>query len=86
MPFASFERLAAAAPPQVETWVRDGDLQLIVQDSMFLRPWEDAAYAARVLGFPRAPLRSVGRSGLGPRCRRALDQPVCQSLELLAQR
>jgi uncharacterized protein len=51
VPFASFERLAAAAPPQVETWVREGDLHLIVQDGMFLRPWEDADYAERVLGF-----------------------------------
>jgi hypothetical protein len=23
----------------------------MVQDGMFLRPWEDAAYAERVLGF-----------------------------------
>jgi uncharacterized protein len=54
VPFASFERLAAAAPPQVETWVRDGDLHLIVQDGAFLRPQEDAEYLARVLGFLEA--------------------------------
>ncbi len=54
VPFASFERLVAAAPPQVETWVRDGDLHLMVEDDGFLRPLEDAAYAARVLGFLEA--------------------------------
>ncbi len=51
VPFASFERLAAAAPPQVETWVREGDLHFIVQDGVFLQPLEDPEYAARVLGF-----------------------------------
>ncbi len=54
IPFASFERLVAAAPPQVETWVRDGDLHLMVEDDGFLLPLEDAAYAARVLGFLEA--------------------------------
>jgi uncharacterized protein len=54
VPFASFERLVAAAPPQVETWVRDGDLHLIVEDGAFLRPLEDPEYAARVLAFLEA--------------------------------
>jgi len=54
IPFASFERLAAAAPPQVETWVREGDLHFIVEDGVFLQPLEDPEYAARVLGFLEA--------------------------------
>ncbi len=51
VPFDSFERLVAHAPPHVETWVREGDEHLIVADGAFLRPQDDAAYAARVLGF-----------------------------------
>jgi uncharacterized protein len=54
VPFASFERLAAAAPPQVETWVRDGDLHFIVREGAFLRPLEDPEYSARMLGFLEA--------------------------------
>ncbi|MFU8888393.1 MAG: alpha/beta hydrolase [Trueperaceae bacterium] len=54
IPFASFERLVAAAPPHVETWVRDGDLHLIVEDGAFLRPLEDPAYAVRVIAFLEA--------------------------------
>lgn len=50
VPFASFERLRAHAPAHVETWVRDGDAHLVV-DGSFLRPQEDAEYAAVVLGF-----------------------------------
>lgn len=51
VPVASFERLAARAPAQVETWLRDGDAHLVVADGQFMEPWEDEAYAAVVLGF-----------------------------------
>lgn len=51
VPFASFERLAARAPAQVETWVREGGNHLVVAEGSFLRPWEDEAYAAVVLGW-----------------------------------
>ena len=51
VPFASFERLVARAPDQVETWVRGGDAHLVVSDGSFLRPWEDAEYAGVVMGF-----------------------------------
>lgn len=58
VPFDSFERLVAHAPPHVETWVREGDAHLIVAEGTFLQPQDDAAYAARVLSFLD---RSVGR-------------------------
>ncbi len=51
VPFDSFERLVAHAPPHVETWVREGDAHLIVAEGTFLQPQDDAAYAARVLSF-----------------------------------
>ncbi len=51
VPFTSFERLLAAAPAHVETWVRDGDRHLMLQDGMFLTPAEDVEYAERVLAF-----------------------------------
>ena len=51
VPFASFERLGARAPTQVETWGREGDAHRVVADGAFLRPWEDAEYASVVLGF-----------------------------------
>ena len=51
VPFASFERLAARAPAQVETWVREGDAHLVVAEGSFLRPWEDVEYTEVVLGF-----------------------------------
>jgi alpha/beta superfamily hydrolase len=56
--FEDFERLVAHAPPHVETWVRDGDAHLIVAEGSFPSPQDDAAYAARVLGFLD---RSLGR-------------------------
>lgn len=51
VPFASFERLVARGPTQLETWVRDGDRHLIVAEGSFLRPWEDEPYADVILGF-----------------------------------
>ena len=35
----------------METWVREGDLHLIVRDDLFLTPYEDIEYAERILGF-----------------------------------
>lgn len=57
VPFASFERLVAAAPAHAETWVREGDAHLIVAEGSFLNPADDAEYAARVLGFLERHLR-----------------------------
>jgi uncharacterized protein len=51
VPFDSFERIVAQAPPHVETWVRDGGEHLIVTPGSFLTPQDDRAYAARVVGF-----------------------------------
>lgn len=51
IPYANFERLVARAPAHVETWVREGDLHLIVKEGLFLKPHEDTEYAERILGF-----------------------------------
>jgi len=51
IPFANLERLAAKAPAHVETWVREGDLHLIVKEGGFLRPGEDEEYYKRIIGF-----------------------------------
>jgi uncharacterized protein len=51
VPFDSFERIVAQAPQHVETWVRDGGEHFIVAAGSFTTPQEDAAYAARVMGF-----------------------------------
>lgn len=58
VPFDSFERLVAHAPPHVEAWVREGDGHFIVAEGSFLNPQDDAAYAARMLDFLD---RNVGR-------------------------
>jgi alpha-beta hydrolase superfamily lysophospholipase len=49
VPFASFERLTAAAP-EVETYVVDGDRHFICEEH-FLNPEQDAAYAGAILTF-----------------------------------
>ncbi len=49
--FANFQRLVKNAPPHVETWVREGDMHVIVAEDHFLRPAEDLEYAGRILGF-----------------------------------
>jgi uncharacterized protein len=51
IPYANLERLTARAPAHVDIWVREGDLHLIVQDDLFLTPYADTEYAARILGF-----------------------------------
>jgi uncharacterized protein len=51
VPFDSFERIVAQAPPHVETWVREGGEHFIVAADSFTAPEEDAAYVARVMGF-----------------------------------
>ncbi len=51
VPYANFERLVAHAPTHVETWVREGDSHFIVEESLFLTPYEDTEYAERILGF-----------------------------------
>ena len=51
VPYANFERLMAAAPAHVESWVREGDLHFIVQPGSFLHPQEDTEYAGRILRF-----------------------------------
>jgi uncharacterized protein len=51
VPFDSFERIVAQAPPHVETWVREGGEHFIVAAGSFTTPKDDAAYAARVMGF-----------------------------------
>jgi len=49
--FANFQRLVKNAPPHVETWVREGDMHVIVAEEYFLRPAEDVEYVGRILGF-----------------------------------
>jgi uncharacterized protein len=51
VPIGNFERLVARAPAHLETWVREGDLHLIVLEGMFLEPELDTEYAQRVIGF-----------------------------------
>ncbi|MFW6287798.1 MAG: alpha/beta hydrolase [bacterium] len=51
IPYINFERLAAAAPPHVETWTREGDLHFIIEDTKFLHPQRDVEYARRLIGF-----------------------------------
>ena len=51
VPYANFERLLANAPEHVETWVREGDSHLVVEENLFLTPYEDTEYAERILGF-----------------------------------
>jgi uncharacterized protein len=51
VPYASIQRLVAQAPPHVETWVREGDLHLIVREGNFLEPEQDTEYTERILGF-----------------------------------
>jgi uncharacterized protein len=51
VPFDSFERIVAQGPPHVETWVREGGEHFIVAAGAFTTPQDDAAYAARVMGF-----------------------------------
>jgi len=51
VPFANFQRLVKNAPPHVETWVREGDMHVIVAEEHFLRPAEDVEYASHILGF-----------------------------------
>lgn len=51
VPFANFERLVAVAPGHVETWVREGDLHMIVEGEYFLEPEQDTEYGMRILGF-----------------------------------
>ena len=52
--YANFERLVAAAPDHVETWVRPGDAHFFVQDEYFLQPWSDVEYATRIVQFLRS--------------------------------
>jgi uncharacterized protein len=51
VPIGNFERLVDQAPDHVETWVREGDLHLIVLEGMFLEPEMDTEYTQRVIGF-----------------------------------
>ncbi|MFZ5354885.1 MAG: alpha/beta hydrolase [Bacillota bacterium] len=51
VPFASFERIMANAPKHVETWVREGDLHLILKDASFLEPEKDKEYTETILSF-----------------------------------
>jgi uncharacterized protein len=51
IPFASLQRLTANAPAHVETWVREGASHFVVQDELFLTPYQDTEYAERILGF-----------------------------------
>lgn len=51
VPYANLERLLGNAPEHVETWVREGDSHLVVEENLFLTPYEDTEYAERILGF-----------------------------------
>lgn len=51
IPYQSFERIVANAPPQVETWVREGDLHFIVENGNFENPQKDTEYAKHIIGF-----------------------------------
>ncbi len=51
VPFASFERIMENAPAHVESWVRQGDNHLILEEDYFLNPREDKEYAEKIIGF-----------------------------------
>lgn len=70
VPFRSFERLMASAPPHVETYVVPGDLHFILPDAGILRPYEHAGYKGVILGFldahfPSADSSATDTSGTG---------------------
>ncbi|HWT27733.1 MAG TPA: alpha/beta fold hydrolase [Mobilitalea sp.] len=51
VPYPSFTRIMKNAPPQVETWVRDGDIHFIVKENAFFNPEDDKEYADTIIGF-----------------------------------
>lgn len=51
VPYSSFERLIAAVPGQIETFVRVGDHHFVCRDECFKEPWTDEEYAGAVLSF-----------------------------------
>jgi pimeloyl-ACP methyl ester carboxylesterase len=50
VPFENFNRLMKNAPPQVETFIREGDLHSIIR-TKFTTPEKDAEYISVLTGF-----------------------------------
>lgn len=51
VPYQSFERLVERSPSHLESWVREGDLHLIVEGGKFLYPQKDTVYAETIKNF-----------------------------------
>ncbi len=66
VPVASLHRLVAAAPPQVQVWIRDAADHEVVRPTAFERPWEDPPYAERIVGFLNAWTDAGGASPAAP--------------------
>ena len=64
VPIASLHRLAAAAPPHADVWIRDTADHELVRPDAFDRPWEDPPYAERIVAFLDA--WTASDAGRGP--------------------